>query len=183
MTGRTVTSRRQRVRDRSRKAGPVTAVAATGTAGTDATMQPIESVRNSAPDDPHSVGAFAREAEDFLRRQRWCQGIARGYLDRAWDGILGVFFFEIVPAQPGVDRTMWVITGDVPPAYICNANATGAEALRAYLAEMQLWVDAVQRGTSVERLIPVNAPPTAEYADMLASRLDFIRRRLLPEYR
>jgi hypothetical protein len=126
-----------------------------------------------------SLAAFAREAETFLAAKPWCKRVRRGYYDCGWDGILGVFFFEIEPNGQGVDDSVWVIAGDVPTAYVCNDNTTGMEALESYVKEMQRWVDAARRNESVEDLIPVNTPPTAEYADMLGSRLDFIRRELL----
>ena len=57
-------------------------------------------------------------------------------------------------------------------------------ALDAYLGKMQDWVDAVDEGRSVEDLLPVNAAPTKEYADLLRGRLEFIGERILmAEYR
>lgn len=141
-------------------------------------MKPIEQL-TSRPLRPRSLAAFAREAETFLSEKRWCKRIRRGYYDRGWDGILAVFYFEIEPNGEGVDESVWVITGDLPAAYICNDNQSGIEALQAYVEEMQKWVDAVRRGESVEDLIPVNVPATKEYADMLESRLGFIRQELL----
>jgi hypothetical protein len=40
---------------------------------------------------------------------------------------------------------------------------------------MQRWVDAVRAGGSLQDIIPVNVSPTLEYADMLSTRLSFIR--------
>ncbi len=57
-------------------------------------------------------------------------------------------------------------------------------ALDAYLGEMLDWVEAVDEGRSVEDLLPVNVPPTKEWADNLRRRLDFIGNKiLLAEYR
>jgi len=53
------------------------------------------------------------------------------------------------------------------------------DALDGYIAEMQSWVDAVRAGDSIDELIPVNAASTPENAAMLASRLEFIRTRLV----
>lgn len=70
---------------------------------------------------------------------------------------------------------MWVIVGDLPPAYIVCDNAhTWQEALDAYAVEMMEWVKAVKEGRSIEDVIPVNVPPTVEYADMLESRCNLI---------
>lgn len=145
-------------------------------------MKPIDDLYNSGFEDDYSGGSLARDAKEFLTEQRWCREIVRGYVDRFWEGILGVFFFEIIPQSPDVDGTVWIVTGDLPPAYLCNDNQTGADALNAYLCEMRRWVDAVRFGRSTDDLIPVDAPATPEYAAMLASRLDFIHEKILPYY-
>jgi Ni,Fe-hydrogenase III large subunit len=43
---------------------------------------------------------------------------------------------------------------------------------------MEEWVESVFQGKSVEDMIPVNVPPEVEYAEMLKSRLEFIRNYL-----
>lgn len=141
-------------------------------------MTPIEElpVRH---DDQYCLAALAARAREFLAAQPWCRSVRRGWLDVGWDRILGVFRFEFDPA-PGVpDETVWVITGDLPPAYICNDNPNGASALQGYVFEMRRWVEAVRAGRPVDGLIPVNVEPTREYAEMLASRLGFIERNIL----
>jgi hypothetical protein len=42
-----------------------------------------------------------------------------------------------------------------------------------------LWVNAVCSGDSINDLIPVNVPPERNYADMLNSRLDFLRKNFI----
>ena len=75
---------------------------------------------------------------------------------------------------------VWVVVGDVPSAYLVHEPGDSwQDALREYVAEMNSWVTAVRTGTSLDDVIPVNAPPTMEYANMLASRLDFIQTRLV----
>lgn len=145
-------------------------------------MIPLEDVARSATTEQGSLAAMAAEAKEFLLSHQWCRSIRRGYLDKGWEGILGVFWFEIEPSQEQVDTSMWVIVGDVPPAYICNDNPNGRSALEAYTEEMQRWIEAAMTGRPVDDLIPVNVPPQKESAEMLASRLDFIRKELLPHY-
>jgi len=75
---------------------------------------------------------------------------------------------------------VWVVVGDLPPAYLAHEPGDSwQDALRGYAEEMGEWVSAVGAGASVDDLIPVNVPATREYADMLASRLEFIRTRLV----
>jgi len=62
----------------------------------------------------------------------------------------------------------------------CDDNPTAADALDAYCLEMELWVEAVKGGKSVENLIPVNVAPTLENAEQLGGRLVFLRSEILP---
>jgi hypothetical protein len=78
---------------------------------------------------------------------------------------------------------VWVIVGDVPPAYITVEDAPNpATALDAYIGAMQEWVDAARAGGSVADLIPVNVPPTVENAERLGRRLQFIDEEILSQY-
>jgi hypothetical protein len=76
---------------------------------------------------------------------------------------------------------VWVVVGDVPPAYVVHEPGDSwQDALAGYVSEMQRWVDAVRVGQQPgDDIIPVNAPATTENAELLASRLGFIRTRLV----
>lgn len=129
--------------------------------------------------DPE-VRQLADEAEAFLTSHAWCGEVSDRHLAFAIPGVLGVFQFSFTPTEPDVDDCLWVIVGDVPSAYLVLDNAaTWQEALDVYVLEMSKWVDGVRTGSDLEDIIPVNASPTTEYADMLDSRLRFIRRELI----
>jgi len=137
-------------------------------------MIPAASIRS--PD----VQRLADEARRFLSGFRWCGKITELSLGYAIAGVLGVFRAEIAPVEEGVDSVLWVIVGDLPPAYLTvDPDADWQAVLEAYVREMDLWVHAVQRGESLDEVIPVNVPPTIENASLLASRLHFLRTRLL----
>lgn len=75
---------------------------------------------------------------------------------------------------------VWVVVGDLPPAYLAHEPGDSwQDALRGYVEEVALWVAAVRESSSLDEVIPVNVAPTAEHADMLASRLEFIRVNLV----
>jgi hypothetical protein len=149
----------------------------------------IQDLPNSGLEDAAELEEMAREATEFLRSHHWCLSIKEGFLDRGWAGILAVFYYEIAPAG-SADSSVWVITGDLPPAYLdIQTCPNGAAAIDGYVGAMQEWVEHVRRGESVDGLIPVRrrnslAPvtPSLEYADMLAKRLDFIDKRILPQF-
>lgn len=137
-------------------------------------MIPVHRIRNA------QLQELAREAHDFLSSHRWCAGIESQHLAWGIAGVVAVFFFRISPAAAGVDRELWVVVGDIPPAYIVTPKHEGWQsALRGYVNEMRRWVRAARACRSVEKLIPVNVHPTPEYANMLGSRLAFIAREFL----
>lgn len=121
------------------------------------------------------------EARGFIRFYDWVSSIRAEFLGAEVDGILYAFLFEIVPAQSEVDQWIWVIVGDIPPAYItCEDAKNPYEAVDAYVGAMEEWVNAAQEGKSVANLIPVNVPASSANAAMLGRRLKFIDERILP---
>ncbi len=137
-------------------------------------LKPIKAIENE------EVRKLASEAETFLRSHTWCQGIAGGYLAFAVDGVIGVFLFDIVSSRPEVDNTLWIVTGDLPPAYLVTDDAESWQgALEGYVYEMRRWIDAVRNHESLDDIIPVSAEPTLQHAEMLEGRLDFIQKNLI----
>ena len=125
------------------------------------------------------VQEFAQRAIAFVRGFRWCREVTACTLGFAVAGVVGIFRVDLVPGA-SADPTVWVIVGDLPPAHIAyEPDDSWQDALRGYVTEMRLWTEAAAAGGDVSELIPVNAPPTAEYAAMLSGRLDFLERRLI----
>ena len=106
------------------------------------------------------------------------------YFGLSVSNILGIFLFEIVHSKKGGDDKVWVIVGDLPPAYITveDDSPNPATALDSYIGAMERWIAAAKIGGNVEGLIPVNVPPTPENAKMLESRLQFLDREILSNY-
>jgi hypothetical protein len=126
------------------------------------------------------VRDLAERAQHFVQSFAWCDRVTACSLGFAVAGVIGVFSVDLVPADPAADPTVWVVVGDLPPAYIAyEAGETWQDALRGYVEEMGLWVSAVRDGQSVKELIPVNVQPSTAYADKLNTRLDFIRTEFL----
>jgi len=91
---------------------------------------------------------------------------------------------RIEPARDGIDEWVWVIVGDVPPAYITAEDAPNpACALDGYIGAMDGWVRAVLTGGSVDGLIPVNVSPSPENAKRLEARLRFLDGEILARYK
>ncbi len=137
-------------------------------------MKSITEIQNE------EVKQLASEAEKFLLSHSWCKEIANGYLAFAIAGVIGVFLFDLVPSEPGVDKILWVVTGDLPPAYLVTDDAESwQEALDCYVYEMNRWVKAFRKGESLDDIIPVNVEPTIEHAELLERRLNFIQENII----
>jgi hypothetical protein len=120
--------------------------------------------------------ALARKATVFLTSFRWCGAVRDSFLAFDSGYIIGVFLFHIEPRLLGVDEVLWVVVGDVPPAFlVCDDAPDWHCALQCYVREMQRWVHAVRAGEGLEGIIPVNVSPALEHADTLSSRLSFIQ--------
>ncbi|KQU83447.1 hypothetical protein ASD99_28180 [Mesorhizobium sp. Root695] len=122
-----------------------------------------------------------RRARAYLESHSWISAIKGEYLGYRLDGVIYVFLFEFIPAEPNVPSWTWVIVGDLPSAYIsCHYAKTPYVALDGYIGAMEEWVEAAREGKSVEDIIPVNVPATPEYAERLGGRLNFLRKNVLP---
>jgi hypothetical protein len=141
-------------------------------------LTPVEKLVGQTPAETDALRQLAADAEAFLKGFGWCRDVLASYSGIAVPGVVGVFLHHIQPTEAQVDDWLWTVVGDLPPAYLVTDEArTPDEALEAYIGEMRTWVDAVRMGQPTEELIPVNVPPTQEYAAMLDSRL-----RLLEEH-
>lgn len=129
------------------------------------------------------ISSLYQEASAFLEHYTWCLEIKESFVGMFYPGIVAIFLFKITPSRPEVDEWIWVLVGDIPPAYLTIEECPNpACALDGYIGAMQEWVEAVNSDQSVAKLIPVNVPATKEYAEALASRLNFLNERILSEY-
>jgi len=144
-------------------------------------MMSVDSIEGDSVVDTSLLKEMATEAHTFILKQEWCERVDRQYLAYGVGGVVAVFLFQISARSEDADTCLWVIVGDLPPAYIVvDDNPTAVDALDAYCSEMKAWVEAVQSGENVEDLIPVNVPPSLDYAEQLSGRLEFLRSKLLP---
>jgi len=141
-----------------------------------AEMIPITALNDAA------LGDLAQQARNYLTSRRWCRTVIDAHLAFGIGGVVGVFLFSIEPTDAAFDDILWVVVGDLPPAYlVCDNAADWRGALNAYIYEMRRWIAAVRSGASFDDFIPVAAAATSEHADMLEMRLDFIQHRIIDD--
>jgi hypothetical protein len=125
--------------------------------------------------DTNLLREMNEEAKAFLLKFDWCRNVRRSFFGDGFGGIVATFLIEITPATAHMDEWLWVVVGDVPPAYLVTDEISDPRtALETYVSLMREWIDAVQKGLPTEELIPVNAPATMETAASLKKRLDTI---------
>jgi hypothetical protein len=121
------------------------------------------------------------EAKQYLENYNWCIATKKCWYDKDF-GIydkIGVFLFEIEPLNANVDDFIWIIVGDLPSVYLDKSITTGKEAVMTYCELMQEWADNVKNGKSLDECYPVPVDPTVDNAELLNSRIAFIRQELL----
>ena len=140
------------------------------------TVVPIAEMTGENEEEARGLREMLERAQLFLSAFNWCHRIEESYFGFGYAGIVAVFLFRITPTRSDVDDWLWVIVGDIPPAYlVTEGNLTADLALDGYVSEMSKWVTAAKEGRSVQGLIPVPVPPTPENAEDLGRRLTALR--------
>ena len=124
---------------------------------------------------------LSEEAQLYLEGFDWCKSIKNSWLDKdfsIYDNIC-VFLFEIEPRNDTIDDFIWVIAGDLPSVYLDKSVETGKEALEVYCDLMEDWIDNVMNGKSLSESYPVPVEHTKKNAELLITRISFIRQELL----
>ena len=95
--------------------------------------------------------------------------------------ILALFLVRFERPRKPEDAERWAVVGDLPPMHFeTDDTPTPALALRLYCAIAQDWADNVLEGRDLSDSYPIEVAPTREHAEMLLSRIDFIRREIIP---
>jgi hypothetical protein len=145
-------------------------------------MTPVGNIVGDCEEDTELLVELAGMARNYITSFSWCLPITAMYLAYGIGGVIAIFLIEFDGKIGGTDDRLWVVVGDLPPAYmVVVPGDTVAGALEGYCLLMDEWVDAVLGSGDFHNVYPVAAPKTAEYAEMLRSRLEFIRKNIIPE--
>ncbi|HTZ74113.1 MAG TPA: hypothetical protein VMB47_09345 [Candidatus Aquilonibacter sp.] len=145
---------------------------------------PFEQLAEGDDENARLLKSMAADAEKYLSSFSWCRSIESRYFGYGIGKILSIFLYRITPAMSGFDSWLWVVVGDIPPAYlVVDECQTPSQALSAYLHEMTRWVKLAEKGRESRDVIPVNVPATPKWARELGARLEFIRLNLLPYFK
>jgi len=142
---------------------------------------PISDMHGDDDDETRRLRVMELKARDFITNTDWCNGIRDFYFGDGIGDVVAIFFARIIPARLSVDEYVWIVVGDIPPAYLVSDDCpTPKAALEGYIWEMRKWVALAKQGKSSRDVIPVNAPATPQWAETLNSRLDALEQKLIP---
>jgi hypothetical protein len=132
-------------------------------------------------DETSRLQKMELRARDYLLSFGWCDSIRNLYFGSGVGDVFAVFFAHIQSSHPEVDEYLWIIVGDLPPAYLVADDCpTPRDALICYLELMREWVALAKEGKASENVIPVNVPATPEWAEVLEGRLNTLEKEIIP---
>lgn len=145
---------------------------------------PIDQMIGGDQEDTQLLRVMATGARNFIKCFPWCKSILEEYYGDGYGGIVAVFLFRIEPTRPNVDEWLWVVFGDIPPAYLVTDSCkTPSQALEGYMGEVSKWVELAREGLSSKNVIPVYVQATPENAADVARRMKFLREVIVPAFR
>jgi hypothetical protein len=145
-------------------------------------LQRYPDIRGDDDEDTGLLRGMAEEGRQYLTSHDWCPPIRNLYLAHGVGGVVALFLVEFdrkISGSP--DDSLWLVVGDLPTAYFVTENVTTVrDALESYCSIMEDWVSAVLDERDLEEVYPVEAEPTEANARELESRLQFVRREIIP---
>ena len=149
-----------------------------------AKLTPAEDVAGEDAEETRLLRAMLHSAKQYIANFRWCPPVASVYYGGGVGGVVAVFLFHFDKRIGGCDEWLWVVDGDLPSVYLVTDQAVNpAAALDGYCQLMDEWAQAVIAGQPLNDFFPVKAEPTRENANSLMKRLNYIKTRMLPDWR
>ena len=93
-------------------------------------------MKGDSDSDTRLLQEMANEARTFLEGFDWCTTIKEMYFDLGLGGIVAILLTRIVPTVSSdvIDEWLWVIVGDLPPAYlVVDLSPDPVAALKTYI--------------------------------------------------
>ena len=126
--------------------------------------------------DTELLRRMFQDARRYISSFSWCESVLDSYFGGGVGGIFAVFFFHIRRNRTDVDPWIWIVVGDVPPAYLPLSDCESpAEVFRTYVQGMSRWVEFARKASpgaaSPPDVPPVELPATPEWAEKLHQKL------------
>jgi hypothetical protein len=138
-------------------------------------IAPVEQMAGEDEEETALLRQMLQEAKSYALSFTWCDAIADCYFGGGIGKIIAIFLFKISTRRPEVDPWIWIIVGDIPPAYLPLEDCGSPKvAFDTYVDGMGRWAKLARQGqtdTTADDVPPVNVPATPEWAEQLEGRL------------
>jgi hypothetical protein len=139
-------------------------------------LTPARSIEGDDDQDTTLLRKMFGDATEYISSLSWCEDILDSYFGGGVGGIFAIFFFHIRSRRSDVDPWIWIVVGDIPPAYLPLSDCESpAQVFRTYVHGMSRWVEFARKGelgaVSPLDVPPVNLPPTPEWAERVNQKL------------
>ena len=138
-------------------------------------------------EDTMLLRQMLEEARSYILSHSWCDSITGTYFGGGVGGILAIFLFNIATSRPEVDSWMWIVVGDVPPAYLPLQDChSPKEVFTTYVNGMTRWTRLArkgQSGTAEKEIPPVNLPSTPYWAETVKNKLQLLNELVKPRFK
>ncbi len=146
-------------------------------------LMPVDRIKGEDEEDTRLLAEMAVHARNYVTSFDWCLPITAMYLADGIGWVVAIFLVEFEGKIDGTDDRLWVVVGDLPPAYmVVEPDDCAQEALERYCLLMDEWVAAIRQKGDFDGVYPVSAPRTEEYAEALHSRLNSLRNEIIPNF-
>ena len=143
-------------------------------------ITPFHEFEGYDDEETEMITKMSQDADLFIYSHKWCPTISEKYFGFGIGQIVAVFLYHFDSLINQTDDWLWVIVGDLPSVYlVTDAASSPMEALERYCELMEDWANNIMSDSSIENCYPVKAAPTKENAELLLSRMEFIRREFL----
>lgn len=145
-----------------------------------ASLIPDSSLRGQTERETQQLQEYARRARALLESFAWCTGVRQLLYGLGAGGVIAVFFADVL--VKGKSREwLWVVTGDLPSAYLPEAAAhSPCAALAAYCEGAAAWADAVQRHALGPQHLALSVEASPAVAREVAAKVATVQRLVLP---
>ncbi len=146
-------------------------------------LVPVDRMRGEDDEETQQLKQHLVEATKYVQGFKWCRWIKDRYFGIGVGGVVAVFLFRIDPASREVDEWLWVVSGDLPTAYLVTDQAPDpVSTLVVYCQIMEDWIRTVRAGGDLSSVYPIATDPSLENAIALDQRIAFMRREIIPAF-
>jgi len=140
-----------------------------------------KAITGDSSEDTQLLRGMAVSARQYLLSFRWCPPVEQLRLAYGIGDVVAVFYVDFPRPIESGDTSLWVVVGDLPSAYLVTDEIDSPRvALESYCSLMDDWISAALGATHLDSAFPVAIAPTRENVESLKTRIEYLRKIIIP---